>query len=198
MMKSSYFFFFVGLLGALECQAQMLESFEIIEPNSMTMCATNEPWKLGWKSMVLPRTIRQGDCLALKIRLQSSAILYLFSKSPGEELKQLVPTKCNPMKIESNVFPVGQELLIPRLEDGKLGTISQRGEPGPVWIFAVALDNFSVEQNFKQRIGKLADVCGVPYRDGINSVQDFTVALDEMAQQTPGKLEWKLRAFRLQ
>ena len=175
---------------------KLIEKFVLIEPQAMKLCQTDWPWVLGEKEMTKePRTLKEGDCLALKIKFKQDVRLRLYMQTRDGGLTQILPTDCQVMGIKGTKFKAGEELKAPKDNQGRLGSFSLDDKTGEEWLYAVAFGNDTVEKDFVESVGEIADGCGTPYRNGIRSVDDFLELLTTKKTASNGALDWKVRAF---
>lgn len=184
----------------------LIAAFNLITPAAPDECATGTPWQTGTRKLNTDERLPTGSCLAVELRLEAPARIFLIAQDATGDLTRLFPSHCQDFQTIPPVLGSGRRFRFPADMDSGRRVLELTGTPGLERIYAIAVTSPDLADRFERRLDQLQGLCAPGHRfpeiitarghrQSYEQVDQWHQYLTDLAAQYPAQLEW--REFRL-
>lgn len=180
----------------------LISSFNLITSPGPKACATDTPWRAGFRRLNTGARLPSGSCLAVEIRLSLPARLFLISQDARGDLTRLFPSRCQDFQSITPILASGRLFQFPPPFDAGKRVLELEGTPGLERIYAIAVTAPDLADRFGYQLDQLQGLCApgrrFPEELSVRSrrqpngrVERWQQYLKHLARQYPAKMQWR-------
>jgi len=171
-------------------KANLISSFELLSPQSSSLCNTLSPWILGEKNVRGNDSLNDESCLGLSLVPTNDGWLYLFAETKNGSLRKLLPNSCNALSFGNNLVRRGNTASLPLDKNSQESVLNLNNYPDVTGFYAIIVDTDNAKNIVDQQTGNIGDVCNDSTSQG-----DLQETIAQLINQTEGHLDWEYRRF---
>lgn len=171
----------------------MITKFQLIQPKSAKLCATNDPWLLGETAIANGATLPGQSCFAIRLAVASDSNVAVLIQDNTGKLSSVLPNTCEHLQSITAAAP-GKDLLIPTLSSGKASNFSVESQPGEEHLFVIAMRQDFASTDFAAFLGRVPNICAPT--DGVAMKTDaIRTTLETVKSSSAGAFDWSETSF---
>jgi hypothetical protein len=183
----------------------LISTFNLITPADQRVCATDTPWRAGTRRLDSNDHLTTGSCLAVEMRLSTSAHIFLVAQDATGDLMRMFPSSCPDFRTIDRFIPSARLFQFPPAGDPGAGVLELEGLPGMERLHAIAITTRGLAERFGYQLDELQGLCqpGSSFPEKLSTgdsrqsherIYRWRRYLKQFAARYPEKVHW--REFR--